>query len=171
MKKRFTEEQIIAVLREAEAGAKVAELLRKHGISEATLYNWKAKYGGMTMSDAKRLKELETESWSMDFVSDGLANGRRLRCRTIVDDCTRECLAIEIDTSLPGTRVAATLYRLAELRGLPKSITVDHGPEFEGRSSMRGPMRGACAWRSSARASRWRTATSRASTAGCATNA
>ncbi|MDT3678546.1 MAG: IS3 family transposase [Burkholderiaceae bacterium] len=277
MKKRFTEEQIIAVLREAEAGAKVAELLRKHGISEATFYNWKAKYGGMTVSDAKRLKELETEnsrlkkllaeaeldksalkellspkvvspqarreavemlmteramgvtracglvgisrsafryeskraeanahlsarlaalaaekrrygyrrlhvlirreghvvnwkrlyrlyrdaglavrrrkrkrigpverrplpkptmpnvSWSMDFVSDGLANGRRLRCLTIVDDCTRECLAIEVDTSLPGTRVAATFERLAELRGLPQSITVDHGPEFEGR--------------------------------------
>jgi len=62
MKKRFTEEQIIAVLREAEAGAKVAELLRKHGISEAPFYNWKAKYGGMTVSDAKRLKELETEN-------------------------------------------------------------------------------------------------------------
>jgi len=50
------------VLREAEAGAKVAELLRKHGISEATFYNWKAKYGGMTVSEAKRLKELETEN-------------------------------------------------------------------------------------------------------------
>ena len=62
MRKRFTEEQIIAVLREAEAGAKVAELLRKHGISEATFYNWKAKYGGMTVSDAKRLKELEAEN-------------------------------------------------------------------------------------------------------------
>lgn len=72
-------------------------------------------------------------SWSMDFVSDGLANGRRLRCLTIVDDCTRECLAIEVDTSLPGIRVVATLDRLAELRGLPLSITVDHGPEFEGQ--------------------------------------
>jgi len=50
------------VLREAEAGAKVAELLRKHGISEATFYNWRAKYGGMTVSEAKRLKELELEN-------------------------------------------------------------------------------------------------------------
>ena len=52
---------------------------------------------------------------------------------TIVDDCSRECLAIEVDTSITGTRVVAVLERLADLRGLPLSITVDHGPEFEGQ--------------------------------------
>jgi putative transposase len=72
-------------------------------------------------------------SWSMDFVSDGLADGRRLRCLNIVDDCTRECVAIEVDTSITGSRVKAVLERLADTRGLPKSITVDHGPEFEGQ--------------------------------------
>jgi putative transposase len=72
-------------------------------------------------------------SWSMDFVSDGLADGRRIRCLNIVDDCTRECLAIEVDTSITGTRVKAVMERLAETRGLPRSITVDHGPEFEGQ--------------------------------------
>src|SRR3954464_11030542 len=56
---RFTEEQIIAVLKEHEAGAKTADLARKHGVSEATLYNWKAKFGGMDVSEAKRLKQLE----------------------------------------------------------------------------------------------------------------
>jgi len=61
-RKRFTEEQIIAVLREHEAGAKAGDLARKHGVSEATLYNWKAKYGGMDVSDAKRLKALEDEN-------------------------------------------------------------------------------------------------------------
>ena len=60
--KRFTEEQIIAVLQEAEAGAKTKELCRRHGISEATVYNWKAKYAGMTVSDMRRLKELEAEN-------------------------------------------------------------------------------------------------------------
>ena len=57
---RFTEEQIIGVLKEHEAGAKTADLARKHGVSEATLYNWKAKFGGMDVSDAKRLKQLES---------------------------------------------------------------------------------------------------------------
>ncbi|OCJ54073.1 transposase [Agrobacterium tumefaciens] len=61
-KQRFTEEQIIGVLREQQAGAKPADLCRKHGISEATFYNWKAKYGGMEVSEAKRLKALEDEN-------------------------------------------------------------------------------------------------------------
>jgi putative transposase len=62
MKKRFTEAQIIGVLQEQEAGAKVADICRRHGISDATFYNWKSKYGGMTVSEAKRLKSLEDEN-------------------------------------------------------------------------------------------------------------
>lgn len=60
--RRYTEEQIIGVLKEADAGAKTKELCRKYGISEQTFYNWKAKYAGMTVSEARRLKELESEN-------------------------------------------------------------------------------------------------------------
>lgn len=59
---RFTAEQIIGVLREAEAGEKRADLARKHGVSEATLYNWKSKYGGLEVSEAKRFRALEAEN-------------------------------------------------------------------------------------------------------------
>src|SRR5215471_4626371 len=59
---RFTEEQIIGILREQEAGTKTADVCRKHGISDATFYKWKAKYGGLDVSDAKRLKALEAEN-------------------------------------------------------------------------------------------------------------
>ena len=59
---RFTEEQIIGVLKEAEAGMKVGETCRKHGISDATYYKWKAKYGGLEVSEARRLRQLEDEN-------------------------------------------------------------------------------------------------------------
>lgn len=61
-RKRFTEEQIFTVLREHEAGAKAGDLARRHGVSEATLYDWKANYGGMDVSDANRLKALEDQN-------------------------------------------------------------------------------------------------------------
>ncbi len=60
--KRYTEEQIIAVLKEGDAGAKVGELCRKYGMSDATYYNWKAKYAGLTVSELKRLKAMEEEN-------------------------------------------------------------------------------------------------------------
>ena len=62
MKKRFTEEQIIGFLREVDAGLPIKELCRRHGFSEASYYLWRSKFGGMSVPDAKRLKELETEN-------------------------------------------------------------------------------------------------------------
>ncbi|WP_090600240.1 IS3 family transposase [Pelagibacterium luteolum] len=270
---RFSEEQIIGILKEHEAGVPVADLCRKHGVSNASIYKWKAKYGGMDVSEAKRLKSLEDENaklkklladamldnsalkdllgkkvvapaarrkavaylretfemserractvlgccrmtmryqgsrtddidlrdrmkaiaherrrfgyrrlhvllrregyvvnhkrlfrmyreeklsvrrrgcrkralgtrapmvipiapnerWSLDFVSDQLTDGRRFRVLTVVDDCTRECLALIADTSLSGLRVARELETLMTTRGKPKMIVSDNGTEF-----------------------------------------
>jgi putative transposase len=64
-KTRFTENQIIAILKEGEAGVQVKEICRKHGVSDATYYNWKSKYGGMSPSDLKRMKEMEQELFQL----------------------------------------------------------------------------------------------------------
>jgi putative transposase len=72
------------------------------------------------------------QAWAMDFMQDVLADGRRFRTLNILDTLTRECLAIEVDTSLPGPRVVRVLDQLVQLYGAPKQITVDNGPEFVG---------------------------------------
>ncbi|MFG1306054.1 IS3 family transposase [Xanthobacter autotrophicus] len=270
---RFTEEQIIGMLKEQEAGAKTAEVCRKHGISSATFYKFKAKYGGMDVSDARRLKALEEENtwlkkllaeqmldnailrdvsfkkmvtpdarrkavahacaahgvsqrracqalgvdrtsvryrsvrpddaplreamravagerrrfgyrrihimlrrqgivmnqkklrrlyreeklqvrrrggrkralgtrrpilvpdrvnvrWSLDFVSDAFTDGRRFRVLAVVDDFSRECLALVADTSLSGLRVTRELDALLAIRGRPATIVSDNGTEL-----------------------------------------
>ncbi|WP_447952324.1 IS3 family transposase [Sphingopyxis chilensis] len=270
---RFSEEQIIGVLKEAEAGAKTGDLARRHGVSEATIYNWKSKYGGLEVSDARRLKELESENaklkrlladamldqaalkdllnkkvltpaakreavahlqachgmserracrvidadrrsvryrstrdddaelreklrelanqrrrfgyrrlhillrrdgvminrkktqrlyreeglavrrrrsrkravgtrapapvlalpnqrWSLDFVHDQMASGRRFRVLNVVDDVTRECLAAVPDTSISGRRVVRELTELIARRGKPGMIVSDNGTEL-----------------------------------------
>ena len=79
-RKRFTEEQIIGILREQEAGAKTGDLARRHGVSEATLYNWKAKFGGMDVSDAKRLKALEDENGKLKrLLADAMLDNTALK--------------------------------------------------------------------------------------------
>ncbi|WP_408068510.1 IS3 family transposase [Xanthobacter oligotrophicus] len=270
---RFTEEQIIGMLKEQEAGAKTADVCRKHGISSATFYKFKAKYSGMDVSDARRLKALEEENtrlkkllaeqmldnailrdvsskklvtpdarrkavahacaahgvsqrracqalgvdrtsvryrsvrpddaplreamrtvagerrrfgyrrihimlrrqgivmnqkklrrlyreeklqvrrrggrkralgtrrpilvpdrvnvrWSLDFVSDAFTDGRRFRVLAVVDDFSRECLALVADTSLSGLRVTRALDALLAIRGRPATIVSDNGTEL-----------------------------------------
>ena len=73
---------------------------------------------------------MPNQRWSLDFVSDQLTDGRRFRVLTVVDDCTRECLALIADTSLSGARVARELATLFEVRGKPKTVVSDNGTEF-----------------------------------------
>lgn len=74
------------------------------------------------------------ERWSMDFVTDTLSNGRRFRCLTILDEFSRECLAIHVAHSIPAVRVIDVLERLREERGLPEIIMTDNGSEFTSRA-------------------------------------
>jgi putative transposase len=117
---------------------------------EGVRVNWKRVYRvyreeGLTVRRRRRkriavprqpmpIPQTMNESWSMDFVHDMLHNGRRIRMLNVVDNYTRECLAIETDTSLPGSRVIEVLERLRDLRGLPRAIVADNGPEFVGRA-------------------------------------
>ncbi|MCX8565881.1 MAG: putative transposase [Glomeribacter sp. 1016415] len=88
---------------------------------------------GLTERVPLQLPAQPNHAWSMDFVHDALANGRRIRCLNVVDDFTKESLAIEVDTSISGLRVTRVLDRIAQHRALPKMIRVDHGPEFTSR--------------------------------------
>ena len=79
-RKRFREEQIIGILKEHDLGAKRADLCRKHGISEATFYNWKSKFGGMDVSEAKRLKQLQDENGKLKkLLADAMLDNAALK--------------------------------------------------------------------------------------------
>src|SRR3954449_12262216 len=101
---RFTEEQIIAILREQDIGAKTADVCRKHGISGATFYKWKAKYGGLEVSDAKRLKALEDEN----------AKLKKLRAEAMLDNAMLKDVAAkngDARREARGCRSSAYLIR------------------------------------------------------------
>jgi putative transposase len=87
-----------------------------------------------TARQPKVLPDGPNERWSMDFMADSLATGRGFRVLNVVDDYTRECVAIEADTSLSGERVARVLDRVIERRGKPQSVVMDNGPEFTSRA-------------------------------------
>lgn len=90
----------------------------------------KSRKRGALLRVEMPLAERANQRWSMDLMSDSMSGGRRFRVLTIVDDYSRECPAMEVDTSIPGLRVVRVLEQLAGQRGLPAVITVDNGPEF-----------------------------------------
>lgn len=133
LKRRYGYRRVYLKLRREGWGVNRKRVYRLYRDAGLAVRRRKRKRIGLVERKPLPKPQAANLSWSMDFVSDGLADGRRIRCLNIVDDCTRECLAIEVDTSITGTRVKAVMQRLADTRGLPRSITVDHGPEFEGQ--------------------------------------
>jgi putative transposase len=121
-------------------------LLRRegHAVNHKRVYRLYRRAGlGLRRQKRKRITSLArgmpdlptrpNECWALDFVSDSLAWGRRIRCLTVVDCFTRESPAIEVDTSLPGTRVVRLLDELSQWRGRPQTIVMDNGPELTSR--------------------------------------
>jgi len=122
-------------------------LLRREGwpVNHKRVYRLYRQEGlGVRRRKRKRIGAVErqplaiptrpNQRWSMDFISDALREGRKFRSLNIVDDFNRECLATEVDTSIPGARVVRVLERLRERRGLPQILVMDNGPEFAGRA-------------------------------------
>jgi len=112
---------------------KVFRLYREQGLAVRKRNKGKKYRGQRTpLVAATRVNQ----TWSLDFVSDSLANGRRLKCLTIADDFTHECIDIAVDLSMPGAYVIRILERAARFRGYPEAIRTDNGPEFTCRVFM-----------------------------------
>jgi putative transposase len=109
---------------------KTERLYREEGL---VLRRKRKRKGAAGVRVVMELPQRVNERWSMDFITDNTVTGRRFRALVIVDDYSRECPVIEVDTSLGGRRVVSVLERLAEIRGLPDVITMDNGPEFSGK--------------------------------------
>ena len=112
---RFTEEQIVAVLKEHELGAKPADLARKHGVSEATLYNSKAKYGGLTVSDAKRLRALSDEN----------AKLKNLLADTMLDNAVLKDISTKNVWSVPSVQGSCVMLTMSACINVSSLSRVD----------------------------------------------
>jgi len=131
---RFGYRRLTAMLARERMAAnhkRVYRLYREEGLAMRIRPRRRIRWTGAISSPAATRAN---ERWSIDFVSDCVSTGRVIRMLTVVDDCTRECPAIEVDSSLGGLRVRRVLDRIASERGLPEAIVLDNGPEFRGRA-------------------------------------
>ena len=130
---RFGYRRLLVMLRREGFGVNHKRVFRLYSLEGLKLRRKKRK----RVSRARLVPQVPAvpnHRWSLDFTSDQLADGRRFRTLNVVDDCTREALAIEPGTSLPGSFVVRVLEQIAEGRGYPKSLVTDNGPEFIGRA-------------------------------------
>ena len=110
---------------------RVYRLYREEGLAMRIRQRRRIRWSGTAV---RPVAVKPNQRWSIDFVSDSVSTGKVIRMLTMVDDCTRECPAIEVDTSLGGWRVRRVLDRVVAERGLPEAIVLDNGPEFRGRA-------------------------------------
>ncbi len=126
---------LLHVLLQRELGViKHKRVYRLYRLEQLKLRQRKRKRVAMNPRAAVMPLSRPREAWAMDFMHDVLVDGRRFRTLNMLDVATRECLAIEVDTSLPGPRILRVLGQLIAWYGTPKRITLDHGPEFAGRA-------------------------------------
>jgi putative transposase len=130
---RFGYRRLHVLLRREGLAVNHKRVLRLYQLAGLGLRRRKRRRIPSLARGAADLPTRPNECWALDFVSDTLAWGRRIRCLTIVDCYTREAPAIEVDTSLPGARVVRVLEGIAAQRGLPESLLMDNGPELTSR--------------------------------------
>jgi putative transposase len=134
-RQRFGYRRLTALLRREGQQLNHKRIYRLYRDLGLAMRRRKRRHSGQRLAaTTKTPLQRANQRWAMDFVADTLAHGRTFRVLTIIDEHTRECLAVETDTSLPGLRVIRVLEHLAQTRGLPEEIHVDHGPEFVCRS-------------------------------------
>lgn len=134
LRRRFGYRRIHALLRREGVPVnhkKVLRLYQEEGL--AVRKRWR-RQGVAVDREPLELPSAPNEVWSMDFVMDALADGRRLKVLTIVDDFTKESVDLVVDRSIPGAYVARVLEQAVRFRGVPKAIRTDHGPEFTGKA-------------------------------------
>ena len=133
-RRRFGYRRIHDLLRREGVRANHKKVYRLYRAAQLSVRKRRRRKGVMVDRQALYVPAAPNEIWSIDFVMDALANGRRIKCLTIVDDFTRECLDIAVDYGISGGYVARVLEAVGQFRGLPRAIRTDQGPEFTSRA-------------------------------------
>ena len=133
-RRRFGYRRIHDLLRREGVRANHKKAYRLYREAELSVRKRRRRKGVMIDRQVLYVSTGPNEIWSIDFVMDALANGRRIKCLTIVDDFTRECLDIAVDYGISGGYVARVLEAIGQFRGLPRAIRTDQGPEFTSRA-------------------------------------
>lgn len=133
-RRRFGYRRIHDLLRREGVRANHKKVYRLYREAALSVRKRRRRKGVMVDRQTLYVPTKPNEVWSIDFVMDALANGRRIKCLTIVDDFTRECLDIAVDYGISGGYVARVLDAIGQFRGLPRAIRTDQGPEFTSRA-------------------------------------